>query len=67
MLLLNAISKDMEPQDLVRVLTLHLSRKKDGKGNGNPLQLSCLENPLDRGAWWTTVHRVAESDMTEAT
>ena len=30
-------------------------------GNGNPLQCSCLENPTDRGAWWTTVHGVAES------
>ena len=32
-----------------------------GKGNGNPLQCSCLENPMDRGAWWATVHGVAES------
>ena len=31
-----------------------------GKGNGNPLQYSCLENPMDRGAWWATVHRVAK-------
>ena len=29
-----------------------------GEGNGNPLQYSCLENPMDRGAWWATVHRV---------
>ena len=29
-----------------------------GVGNGNPLQYSCLENPLDRGAWWATVHAV---------
>ena len=32
-----------------------------GEGNGNPLQYSCLENPMDRGAWWATVHRVAKS------
>ena len=32
-----------------------------GEGNGNPLQYSCLENPMDRGAWWATVHGVAES------
>ena len=38
-----------------------------GGGHGNPLQYSCLENPMDRGAWQATVHRVAESDMTEAT
>ena len=36
-----------------------------GGGNGNQLQYSCLENPMDRGAWWAVVHRVAESDMTE--
>ena len=30
-------------------------------GHGNPLQYSCLENPMDRGAWWVTVHRVAKS------
>ena len=30
-------------------------------GHGNPLQYSCLENPLDRGAWWATVHRFAKS------
>ena len=33
-----------------------------GEENGNPLQDSCLGNPVDRGAWWATVHRVAESD-----
>ena len=32
-----------------------------GEGNGNPLQYSCLENPMDRGAWWATVHRVTKS------
>ena len=37
-----------------------------GRGHGNPLQCSCLENPMDVGAWWATVHKVAESDMTEA-
>ena len=35
-----------------------------GEGNGNPLQYSCLENPMDRGTWWATVHEVEkESDM----
>ena len=32
-----------------------------GEGNGTPLQYSCLENPMDRGAWWATVHGVATS------
>ena len=30
--------------------------RSPGEGNGNPLQYSCLENPMDRGAWWATVH-----------
>ena len=38
-----------------------------GGGNGNPLQSSCLENSKDRGGSWAIAHRVAESDMTEAT
>ena len=32
-----------------------------GEGNGNPLQCSCLKNPMDRGAWWATVHGVTKS------
>ena len=32
-----------------------------GGGHGNPLQYSCLEHPMDRGAWWATVHRVTKS------
>ena len=35
--------------------------RSPGEGNGNPLQYSCLENPLDRGAWQAIVHRVAKS------
>ena len=40
------------------------SRRSPGEGNGSPLQYSCLGNPTDRRAWWATVHRVEESDMT---
>ena len=35
--------------------------RSSGGGSGNPLQYSCLENPMDRGAWWVTVHRAAKS------
>ena len=37
--------------------------RSPGRGHGNPLQYSCLENPTDRGAWWATVHRVATSQI----
>ena len=44
------------------------SGRSAGVGIGNPLQYSCLENPMDRGAWWTIVHGVAEElDMIEHT
>ena len=38
-----------------------------GGGHGNPLQYSCQENPMDRGAWQAIVHSITESDKTEAT
>jgi len=37
------------------------SGRSPGRGHGNPLQHSCLENPMDRGAWWAIVHSVAKS------
>ena len=37
------------------------SGRSPGEGNDNPLQYSCLKNPMDRGAWWATVHGVAKS------
>ena len=51
------------------ILSLRLERgkflphtqAKSREGNGNPLQYSCLENPMDRGAWWAIVHGVAKS------
>ena len=41
--------------------------RSPGGGYGNPLQYSCLENPMDRGAWRAIIHRIAESDTTEVT
>ena len=35
--------------------------RSPGEGNGNPFQYSCLEHPMDKGAWWATVHNVAKS------
>ena len=36
------------------------------EGNGNPVQESCLENPMDRGAWWATVHGVTKSQTQQS-
>ena len=41
------------------------SGRSPGEGRGNPLQYSCLLNPIDRGACWATVHGLAELDTTE--
>ena len=41
------------------------SGRSPGEENGNSLQYYCLDNPMDRGAWWATVHGVTVSDMTE--
>ena len=43
----------------VSVLLFTVSAVLSGEGNGNPLQYSCLENPVDGGAWWAAVHWVA--------
>ena len=40
---------------------IHVLGSSPGEGNGNPLQYSCLENSMDRGTWWVTVHGVAKS------
>ena len=44
---------------------LKLCHSLVGEGNGTPLQYSCLENPMDGGAWWAAVHGSEELDMTE--
>ena len=43
------------------LMALQLSSLTAGEGNGNPLQYSCLENPMDAGAWWAAVHGVVKS------
>ena len=54
-----------QPADAGDVYSIPEMRRSPGEGNDNPLQYSCLRNPMDRGAWWATVHGVArESDMT---
>ena len=50
----------VQEQRKTRVLIPRLGRSL-GKGNGNPLQYSCLENHMDRGAWWATAHGVAKN------
>ena len=41
--------------------SIHGSGRSPGEGNGTPLQYYCLENSMDRGAWWATVHGVTKS------
>ena len=47
--------------DMTERLHFHFSLSCTGEGNGNPLQCSCLENPVDGGAWWAAVYVVAQS------
>ena len=49
----------------IKFICIYIKIYFPGEGNGNPLQYSCLENPMDSGAWWAAVHGVAELDMTE--
>ena len=47
--------------DIREVGSILESGRSPGGGHGHPLQYSCLENPMDREAWWATVHRIAKS------
>ena len=51
----------LEESDTTERLHFHFSLSCFGEGNGNPLQYSCMENPMDRGAWQATVHGVSKS------
>ena len=53
---LSANAGDLRDADLISGLG-----RSPGGGHGNPLQYSCLENPMDRGAWWATVYGAAKS------
>ena len=48
------------PHNIIRPLNMGL-KQPSGEGNGTPLQYSCLENPMDGGAWWAAVHGVTKS------
>ena len=53
------------PVNAVDVASVFGSGRSPGGGNGNPLQYSCLGNPMYRGTWWATVHGAAKkADMT---
>ena len=57
---LNNLNETCNAGNSVRFLSSNLgSGRSPGEGNGNPLQYSWLENPMDRGTWWATVHGVA--------
>ena len=64
----NSTMKDVKKEEQLenegvvrREATLHSKGQSRGEGNGTPLQCSCLENPMDGGAWWAAVHGVAKS------
>ena len=57
----SVLIKQMEPCIRVAAVVYKLSIIYIGEGNGTPLQYSCLESPMDGGAWWAAVHGVAKS------
>ena len=55
--------KNQSPVNAGDVGSIPGLERSPGGGNGNPLQYSCLEKPMDRGAWWAVVHGVAKSQL----
>ena len=62
-----AKARDITDTGKKKASDITASGRSLGGGHGNPPQCSCLENPMDRGAWQATVHSLRESDTTEAT
>ena len=60
--LVSRLSRNHKESLKIRCTLIH-SRRVFGEGNGNPLQYSCLENPMGRGAWWAAVHGVTKSQI----
>ena len=56
-----ASGKEPKAGDIRDMGSIPGSRRSPGGGDGNPLQYVCLENPIDRGAWWSMVHGAAKS------
>ena len=54
------MAKNLPVMPQTRLCLISGSGRYPGKGNGYPLQYSCLKNPIDRGSWWVTVHGIAE-------
>ena len=54
-------------EDIRDMGSIHGLGRSPEEGHGNPLQYTCLEKPMDRGALWALVHSIAELDLTEAT
>ena len=61
MVMLVVKSLSINEEDIRKASLIPGSGRSPREGNGNPLQYSCLENPMDRGTWWATVHRVTKS------
>ena len=59
----DSVVKNMpaKARDTGDIVSIPGSERSPGEGNGNPLQYSCLENSMDRGAWWATVHGVTKN------
>ena len=58
---LRSLTTHSNHKSVRKLAFLYVADQSNGEGNGTPLQYSCLENPMDGGTWWATVHGVAKS------